>query len=188
MHRTWHKSLSIIAAVSIALPLPTASFADPPSHAPAHGWRKKHDPYYEGYTGRKWDNDYGILSGRCNVEAAGAAIGGTVGGAIGSQIGKGDGRTVAIIVGTVLGAVVGARAARELSGADQACFGHSLELARDGQRVSWRSPDDGRQFAVKPLRTFRRDGHQCRDYEFSRNGDIARQTACAIGNGEWRRD
>lgn len=187
MRKNWLKPLTIIAALSIALPLPTTALADPPSHAPAHGWRKKHDPYYQGYTGSKWDNDYGILSGRCNVEAVGAAIGGAIGGAIGSQVGKGDGRTVAIILGTVIGAVVGAQAARELSGADQACFGHALELAKDRQRVGWRSPEDGRNYAVTPLRTYQRDGRQCRDYEFASNGDIARQTACAIGNGEWRR-
>ena len=27
------------------------AFADPPAHAPAHGWRKKNDPDYVGYTG-----------------------------------------------------------------------------------------------------------------------------------------
>ena len=28
--------------------------AQPPAHAPAHGWRKKNDPHYVGYTGYKW--------------------------------------------------------------------------------------------------------------------------------------
>ena len=41
-----------------------AAFADPPAHAPAHGWRKKHDPYYVGYTGVSWERDYEISSGR----------------------------------------------------------------------------------------------------------------------------
>jgi len=170
-----------------AAPMPTTAIADPPAHAPAHGWRKKHDPYYEGYTGKRWEHDYGILSGRCQVEAAGAAIGGTIGGAIGAQVGSGSGRTVAIVVGTVLGAVVGAQAARELSGADRACFGHALELARDRQRIAWRSPETGRDYAVTPLRTYRRDGRQCRDYEFFHDGQRSRQTACAEGSGEWRR-
>ncbi|MBI2306618.1 MAG: glycine zipper 2TM domain-containing protein [Rhodocyclales bacterium] len=187
MNRHWHKPLILAVALAVGAPLPTASWADPPSHAPAHGWRKKHDPYYQGYTGKQWGNDYGILSGRCNVEAAGAAIGGVIGGAIGSQVGQGDGRTVAIIVGTVLGAVVGAKAARELSGADQACFGHALELAKDRQRVGWRSPESGVDYAVTPLRTYQRDGRQCRDYEFASGRDVARQTACAMGAGEWRR-
>lgn len=180
------KSLTLLVAFAVALPVPTASLADPPAQAPAHGWRKKHDPYYLGYTGKRWDDDYGILGGRCRVEAAGAVIGGAVGGAIGSQVG--DGRPVAIIVGTVLGAVVGAAAARELSGADRACFGHALELAKDRQRISWRSPETGRDHALTPLRTYRRDGRQCRDYEFVSNGEVFRQTACATGTGEWRRD
>ena len=58
-----------LAAVSVPL------LADPPGHAPAHGWRKKNDPHYVGYTGRTWQDDYGIRSGRCNREAVGAAQG-----------------------------------------------------------------------------------------------------------------
>ena len=186
MKKRWHRPFVLALIAALAAPLPGTALADPPPFAPAHGWRKKHDPYYQGYTGRQWGDDYGILSGRCNVEAAGAALGGVVGGAIGSQVGKGDGRTVAIILGTVLGAVVGAQAARELSGADQACFGHALELAQDRQRVGWRSPNGGIDYAVTPLRTYRRDGRQCRDYEFARGRETVRQTACAVGGGEWR--
>jgi surface antigen len=181
-----NKSLALLVAFAVGLPVPTASLADPPAHAPAHGWRKQHDPDYLGHTGKRWGDDYGILGGRCNVEAIGAAIGGAVGGAIGSQVG--DGRAVGVIVGTVLGAIVGAAAARELSGADRACFGHALELAKDRQRVSWRSPENGRDHAITPLSTYQRDGRLCRDYEFINNGEVSRQTACAVGGGEWQRN
>ena len=32
------------------------ALADPPKHAPAHGWRKKHDPYYVGFSGYRWQH------------------------------------------------------------------------------------------------------------------------------------
>ena len=61
-----------------------AALADPPAHAPAHGWRKKHDPYYVGYTGTQWERDYDVTSGRCNREEIGAVLGGVAGGVVGS--------------------------------------------------------------------------------------------------------
>ena len=74
--------LVIIALLSTALsPLP--ALAEPPSHAPAHGWRKKNDPNYVGYTGHKWAKDYGVVEGKCNTAAVGAVLGGAVGGVIG---------------------------------------------------------------------------------------------------------
>src|SRR5919106_528230 len=86
--------LAVLAFVSLAL-LPIPSPAEPPPHAKAHGWRKKNDPNYVGYTGKKWEQDYGVIDGRCNTKAVGAVVGGTVGGVIGSRAEKQD-RPVAI--------------------------------------------------------------------------------------------
>ena len=63
-----------------------AAFADPPAHAPAHGWRKKHDPGYVGYTGSTWERDYDVATGHCNREEIGAVVGGVAGGVIGSKV------------------------------------------------------------------------------------------------------
>jgi hypothetical protein len=98
--------VALVALVSAVL-VPVPSPAEPPPHAKAHGWRKKNDPNYVGYTGKKWEKDYGIIEGKCNTAAVGAVLGGTVGGVIGSRADKED-RPVAIVVGTVLGAVIGA--------------------------------------------------------------------------------
>ncbi len=70
----------------------TTAFADPPAHAPAHGWRKKHDPGYVGYSGDRWENDYEVSSGRCNREQIGAVLGGVAGGVIGSKVASPDNR------------------------------------------------------------------------------------------------
>lgn len=84
----YRKALIGFGLAVILFPQAPAVYADPPPWAPAHGWRKKHDPYYVGYAGHQWPNDYGISSGRCNREAVGTALGGIVGGAIGSTVGK----------------------------------------------------------------------------------------------------
>lgn len=177
------RSRAGLLAALLAL-VQAAAWATPPSHAPAHGWRKQHDPYYMGYTGKKWEQDYGILAGRCNREAVGAVLGGVVGGVVGSQIGKGEGNKVAIIVGTALGAVLGAKAGRDLDRTDAACIGHALELAKDGQRVSW-SDDAGTRYRLKPLRGFSQDGLACRSFELTVGGKTVRQSACQVEPGAW---
>ena len=83
---------AFLLAAGIVAAVP--ALATPPSHAPAHGWRKKHDPYYVGYTGRQWEEHYGILDGNCNREAIGTVLGGVVGGVVGSQVADGDDRAV----------------------------------------------------------------------------------------------
>lgn len=177
------------ALIVAILLFPAAVFADPPSWAPAHGWRKQHDPDYVGYTGKKWSNDYGVMSGRCNRDAVGAVVGATVGGAIGSQIGKGDGRTVAIILGTVFGAMVGANIGRDMDNADRACFGHALELAQDNARVTWSNPGTGTAYVVTPQRGFTYRNRPCREYTtritYSGQSKTVAGQACQNGEGTW---
>lgn len=179
-----------LAALVPALAAPPVSYADPPPHAPAHGWRKKNDPNYVGYTGKKWDRDYGVIDGRCNREAVGAVLGGAVGGAIGSQVVKGEGRAVAIVVGSVLGAVIGAKIGRELEEADRGCIGHALELAADGRPVTWVNPQTGLTYAVTPTRGFKQNSRSCREFTTAVSTKNARETvtdrACRNGDGTWQ--
>jgi surface antigen len=176
---------ALLAAVGFGLAVP--AFATPPSHAPAHGWRKKHDPYYLGYTGREWGQDYGIIEGHCNREAIGTVLGGTLGGAIGSQIGDGDERVIAIVLGTVIGAAIGREIGRNLDDKDRACVGHALELAKDGQKVSWVNEASGVSYVLTPLAA--KSADTCRDFELqlTRAGKAQSQKgrACRTGDGTW---
>jgi surface antigen len=178
-----------VVLASLALPSPPGAYADPPAWAPAHGWRKKHDPNYVGYTGKQWPDDYGVVSGHCDYETAGAVVGAAVGGAIGSSVGKGEGKTVAVLVGTVVGAVVGQRIARSIEEQDRACIAHSLELAKDRNRVAWSNPQTGVGYLLTPETGFTRDGVQCRTFELRRslNGqnETTQSTACQTREGAW---
>lgn len=183
-----HKACLLVAAAAM-LALPQAAFADPPAHAPAHGWRKKHDPDYKGYTGKKWDQDYGVIQGRCYREAAGAAIGGVVGGVIGAQVGGGDGRRIAIVVGSVLGAVVGAKIGRDLDNADRACIGHALELGGEKRGVAWSAGEVA--YLLTPQTGFQRGAEACRNYILTvttggKNTQNIKGAACRGGDGTWQ--
>ena len=178
------------AALVAALVLPVNVYGDPPPWAPAHGWRKKNDPYYTGYSGKRWDRDYGIIEGRCNREAVGAVLGGIVGGAVGSQVGKGSGREVAIVVGTVAGAVIGAQIGRDIDNADRACMGHALELAGDNRRVRWSNPETGTTYLITPVKGYARNGYTCREFDLqtTRGGrsETGKGRACQTGDGTWQ--
>jgi surface antigen len=112
--------------------------AAPPSHAPAHGWRKKHDPYYVGYSGTKWERDYGIIAGRCNHEELATVLGGIVGGTVGSRVNT-ENRTVAILLGTIAGGIIGNRIGHALDAADESCIAHALEVGEAGHTITWRN-------------------------------------------------
>ena len=178
--------LALTATLGLALPV----MAGPPDHAPAHGWRKKHDPYYVGYTGREWPQHYGIIEGRCNRDAVGAVLGGVVGGAIGSQVGDGSGRAVAIVLGTVLGAVVGREIGKDMDEKDRACVGHALELAKNGQSVRWQNEQTGVTYVVTPTTAFTSKGDSCRAFKLKTSMSGKSRTsetgACQTGEGTWR--
>lgn len=174
---------------TLMIPASPVAYADPPPWAPAHGWRKKHDPYYQGYSGVQWEQDYGIIEGNCNRQAIGTVLGGVVGGAIGSSVGKDGNRSVAILLGSVLGAVVGNRIGKAMDDADRACIGHALELAADQRTVRWTGAE-GMSYMVTPTRSFERDGMKCREYRLRVNGhdvnEDRREKACLASEGKWK--
>jgi len=179
--------LALIALLSASL-VPVPSPAEPPPHAKAHGWRKKNDPNYIGYTGKRWEKDYGIIEGNCNTEAVGAVLGGVVGGAIGSRAGKED-RPVAIMVGAVLGAAIGAKIGRSIDDSDRACMGHALELAGEKKTVVWKNETTGVVYRLTPTRNYRDAKQPCRDFRTvvssGQKEETISGTACRRGSGEW---
>jgi surface antigen len=190
MTTTRLRAVPVALAAFLALAMtPIPSPADPPPWAPAHGWRKKHDPYYVGYSGKRWANDYGVVSGRCNTEAVGAVLGGAVGGVVGSQVGKGEGRAVAVVLGTVIGAMVGAKVGRDIDERDRACMGHALELAGEKQAVAWTNEATGVAYQVTPQRGYAHNGVPCRVVTtlVTARGrtETITATACRRAEGEW---
>jgi surface antigen len=185
-----NSTVALVAALAAGIALPAAVLADPPAHAPAHGWRKKNDPYYVGYTGREWPYDYGIRGGRCDRDRAGAALGAVVGGAIGAAVSDGDDRLIAVLAGATIGAVIGHEIGDEMDDDDRACFGHSLELLEDGHKVAWNGAKPGMLYTLTPDRRFERDGRVCRHFELLRESDGRRvkkqASACRYGEGDWR--
>ena len=181
--------LALVALVSAAL-VPVPSPAEPPPHAKAHGWRKKNDPVYIGYTGKRWEKDYGVVGGRCNTDEVGAVVGGAIGGAIGSRADK-EHRAVAIVLGTAIGAVIGSKIGKSIDEADRACMGHSLELAGRKDSVEWTNAATGITYRVTPTRNFVDGREHCREFTTELSSgkgsrrDVVAGVACRGAKGEW---
>jgi surface antigen len=178
--------LTVVFAVSWSADV----LADPPAHAPAHGWRKKHDPGYVGYSGTKWDRDYDVTSGHCNREEIGAVLGGVAGGVVGSKVASPENRVVGIIIGAAAGALIGSRIGRELDEGDRGCFGHALEIAAPGSRVTWQNRQTGVTYVLVPGEGRQEKGGLCRRFtlEASRGAEKSKRDAraCQESRGVWK--
>lgn len=174
----------------VTLVFSASAIATPPPHAPAHGWRQKHDPYYVGYSGRQWEKDYGILSGRCNREAIGTVLGAAVGAVVLNRTATPENRTVATVVGAMAGAVIGNRIGRKLDESDRGCLGHALELGDPGRRIEWANESTGVRYEVAPGDERDRNGKACREFTLvemaGSGGKLAqRGLACQSQPGVW---
>jgi surface antigen len=176
-------------ALVLLIALPCIALAAPPAWAPAHGWRRQHDPAYAGYSGRQWERDYGVSLGRCDRAAVGAVLGGAAGGVIGSQVGEGGQRGVATVIGAVIGATVGAEIGRRMDQADRSCVGHALELAEPGQTISWTNHNTGVAYQLTPADEARDAGDGCRRFRLIATGAFGlsegRTVACPAPDGTW---
>jgi surface antigen len=185
-------------AVALIVAIPCAVLATPPDWAPAHGWRKKHDPTYagyRGYSGREWGSDYGVESGACDRVRVGQVLGGVAGGVVGCVVGSevskgssGTNRNVAIVLGTVIGATIGSEIGRRMDKTDRSCVGQSLELAEVGRSVKWTNPNTRVTYQLTPLADVA-DAGSCRSFRLVAHGNFGlsegRTVACPDVNGVW---
>ena len=181
------KAALLIASSMVAWAAP--AFAQPPAHAPAHGWRKKNDPHYVGYTGQQWERDFDISSGRCNRQEIATVVGAIAGGVIANRVAD-EHRTVATIVGVIAGAAIGNRIGRELDEADRGCLGHALEIAEPGQRVTWTNDTAKLRYELSPGAGSIRNGASCREYTLTtvsgRQRSAQTGVACRSQAGVWQ--
>lgn len=175
---------------------PVLVSAEPPSWAPAHGYRNKHKGHddeheHEHEHGSVVAADIGISTGTCNREAVGAVLGGVVGGVVGSRIGKDQGnKEVGLVLGAIVGAVVGQSIGKQMDDADKQCTVQVLEQARNGQTVIWTNPQIGVEYRLTPVATYERSTGVCRKYVSQviagQKREKTEKMACRAADGTWR--
>ena len=134
-----------------------------------------------------------VLLGGCaqvNNEGIGTVSGGVVGGLLGSQFGSGSGKFAAAAGGALIGAFLGGRIGQYMDRQDRMEMQRALETAPVGRAVTWRNPDNGNRYSVKPTRTYYANQQPCREY--ITNASIGGKTqqiygkACRQADGSWR--
>ncbi len=112
---------ALIAATLATTALPAASaFADPPSWAPAHGYRAKHG----GIDYRRTDNGIRYWrgeDGRYHCRRSDGTTGLLVGAALGALLGRAVDTDGDRVVGTIVGAAAGALIGREIERGPSRC-------------------------------------------------------------------
>jgi outer membrane lipoprotein SlyB len=116
--RTMRKTLLAIAAATLTLPAAPA-LADPPSWAPANGWRAKQEEQRRYYTTdngiRYWRGEDGRNYCRRSNGTTGLLIGGAAGALAGRAIDTRGERTTGTILGAAAGALLGREVERRAS-------------------------------------------------------------------------
>ena len=133
-----------------------------------------------------------VLSGCQSItnEGVGTVTGGVVGGLIGSQFGGGAGQVAAAAGGALLGAFLGGKIGQYMDRQDKMEMQRALETSPVGKAVSWKNPDNGNQYSVKPTRTYYNHEQPCREYVT--RAIIAGKVqqiygkACRQADGSWR--
>ena len=189
--------VAVLAAIAVSIPEPVK--ADPPPWAPAWGYRNKHGKKNKN---KKHGSEtvvieqrqepfhipYGIDLGRCNRTEIGVALGAATGAAVGSQVADDDDKAIGVIGGLIVGGVIGGLIGHAMDSADEACMGHALEYAGDGEPVRWQDPN-GDSYKVVPSDTYQSAGRFCRHYTTSVviNGAPKKVsgTACRRADGNW---
>lgn len=136
---------------------------------------------------------YGFNRGTCDrglisSEMMGNVLGGVVGGLGGNQIGAGSGRTAATIGGTIIGVMVGGSVGRSMDDVDQGCVASALQHLPDQRSIAWMG-DDGDNYRIVPVKSYRSSGRYCREYQAVAVVGGRRQqtygTACLQPDGQW---
>lgn len=133
-----------------------------------------------------------LLAGCAGVtnEGVGTVTGGVVGGLLGSQFGGNSGKVAAAAGGALLGAFLGGKIGQYMDRQDRMEMQRALETAPTGKAVSWKNPDTGNQYTVKPTRTYYSNQQPCREYVTrAMIGGKSEQIygkACRQADGSWR--
>ena len=95
----------------------------------------------------------------------GVLTGGALGGLVGSRFGGGQGRIVSAVAGSVIGGLVGGAIGNSMDQADRMNVSRVLERTPTGRTTSWRNPDSGAEYSVRPTKTyFKANKQPCREY------------------------
>jgi hypothetical protein len=157
--------LALVLGASLHAETLTLEAGDTPAPAPAASTASKAPAPYVGYTGASWNVDFGVMRGRCDRAAVGAALGDPKAALPGQP-------PVALLSGV------------DADGTDRACAAHAIELVRNGRTVRWKG--SAGSVTITPLRDAVSGTMPCREVSIHGLGKLRRATACSAELGVWQ--
>ena len=193
-------STTALSAIMFALLclITTSVYSEPPSWAPAHGYRNKHKNNHKHHDRRGYDyyhddvaEDIGIFDGVCKYEKIGSIVGAAAGAVIGSKVVDKEDRVAGVLIGTIAGVIVGKTIGKVIDERDRNCAGHALAYLDDGESVRWRNPNTNAQHQITTLSSYAQDGFECKQFitnTIFSNGQKSsyENDACLDDDGVWR--
>lgn len=120
----------------------------------------------------------------------GVVTGGAIGGLVGSAFGGGQGKVLMAVGGAIAGAVIGGMIGKNMDKTDQLQAQQALENNKTGQATTWKNPDSGNTYTVKPVKTVKKSNTYCREYITTATVAGKTQqiygTACRQPDGTWK--
>jgi surface antigen len=175
----------------------TTVCSEPPSWAPAHGYRNKHknkshhhkrgyDYYHDEVA-----EDIGIFDGICKYEKIGSIVGAAAGGVIGAKVTDKEDRVAGVLIGTIAGVIVGKTIGKVIDDRDRNCAGHALAYLNDGESVSWLNPNTNAEHQITSLSSYAQNGFDCKQFVTTTTFANGRKSsyendACLGNDGVWR--
>jgi surface antigen len=195
--RTGRLAAATVAVLFALGPLSDAAKADPPSWAPAHGYRDKHGKAQAApVENTRIPLPPGLEGGRCypdrlSGKTVGIIVGATLGAAIGGKVAGRDDRMLGTAVGAVIGALIGKQVGEALSEDSRKCIGETLEYAGNHQTIAWHDPDTKLNYSLTPTaRSTNADGKACRSYVIEASDGATSKTAdgqaCRYSDNSWQ--
>lgn len=125
-----------------------------------------------------------------NNSDVGTITGGVIGGLVGSQFGGGTGQVAAAAGGALVGAMIGDRIGQTMDKVDRMEMQKALETTKSGNAVTWKNPDTGTRYVVRPTKTYYRSSQPCREYTTTAiidgKKEVIHGKACRDKNGQWQ--
>lgn len=188
---------------SLTALISTSVYSEPPSWAPAHGYRNKHKNKHKhkshDYYHRKGYDYYddhvadiiGIFDGVCKYEKIGSIVGAATGAVIGAKVTDKEDRVAGVVIGTIAGVIVGKTIGKVIDEQDRNCAGHALAYLDDGQSVTWRNPNTNAKHQVTSLSSYVQNGFDCKQFVTTTifaNGSKSsyENDACLDDDGVWK--
>lgn len=123
-------------------------------------------------------------------QQTGMLVGSLAGAYLGNRLGNGSAKGLTTVGGALVGGLLGGAIGKTMDNQDKILMNQSLSQTPVGSEASWRNPNNGYQYQVRPTRNYHHGRDYCREYQTTVTVNGERQKAygraCRQPDGSWK--